>query len=140
MPDFAEMGKTLVNILEDKINAPPVGKISIKPTVNPSSKSDFMVIATDASVKHHLELDASTFYEYVESAEMARQMTIIDHDSFSQVKPHELLDQIWGERRLKELTPGKTLAGEEATGISRMIQRTNHVSCAHALGTHVHGS
>lgn len=127
MPDFSEMGKTLMRILQEKINAPPVGKINVMSSANPSSKSEFMAIATDASVRHHLELDANTFYEYVESAEMAKHMTIIDYNYFTRVKPHELLDQIWGERRLKELTPGKELTGGEITGISRMIQTTNFV-------------
>jgi hypothetical protein len=128
MPDFSEMGKTLINLLQENINAPPVGKISANSSSNPSSKSDFLVIATDASIRHHLEIDASLFYEFVDSAEMAKHMTIIDYSYFSRVKPHELLDQIWGERRLKELTPGKTLAGDEMTGITRMIHHTNHVS------------
>jgi hypothetical protein len=131
MPDFSEMGKILINLLQEKINAPPLGKIVIMESSNPSSKSDFLVIATDASIRHHLELDAFSFYEYVDSAEMAKHMTIIDYNYFSRVKPHELLDQIWGERRLKELTPGKTLAGDEMTGITRMIHHTNHVSYFH---------
>lgn len=133
-PDFKEMGKKLMNILQEKINAPVVTKMKITPAASPSTKSDFLLIATDASVRHHLEIDAVTFYEYTESSEMAKHLTLIgisafnlDFNHFSRVKPHELLDQIWGERRLKELTAGKSLAGNEITGISRMINHTNHL-------------
>lgn len=65
---------------------------------------------------------------------MAKQMTCIDFEYFGNVKPHECLDQIWGERRKKELRALGVKADKGnkdkplITGIVKMIQHTNHVS------------
>ncbi|KAI9101238.1 hypothetical protein DFS34DRAFT_462756 [Phlyctochytrium arcticum] len=62
--------------------------------------------------------------------EMARQLAILEFEHFRKVKAHECLDQIWGERRKKELrAAGGRLTGEASkTGLAEMIRHTNVVT------------
>lgn len=72
-------------------------------------------------VKSVLEVDARA---------LAKLLSFIEFELFSRVSVYECLDQIWGDKRRKELSKiegGRYSLGIE-TGIAKMIKHTNKVS------------
>ncbi|KAJ3214118.1 hypothetical protein HK099_007016 [Clydaea vesicula] len=136
--DFQAMTKTLLKTLDFKIGIASKSK-SVPPGITNSlhqnnSKPDFILMATDAAVINRLNLDPNNFYEWTEPLEMAKQLTLIDYEQFLRVKSFEMLDQIWGDKRMRELNSsssgGKIKINHDTmlTGISRMIKQTNHLT------------
>lgn len=60
---------------------------------------------------------------------MAKQLTLIEHELFRKIKVYECSDQIWGDRRRKELS--KIEGGKydsSNVGMSTMIRHTNQLT------------
>ncbi|TPX38480.1 hypothetical protein SeMB42_g04911 [Synchytrium endobioticum] len=75
------------------------------------------------------------FFFDIDPLEIARQLVLMTYSDFKNVRPVECLDQIWGDKRRKELAklrrPGSTIpAATKQTfgGIGKLIQHTNRLS------------
>ncbi|KAJ3086621.1 hypothetical protein HK102_012820 [Quaeritorhiza haematococci] len=85
-----------------------------------------------ATLRSLLVQDPRAFLDTVDPLDMARQLTLIEFEHFRSVRPHDCLDQIWGEKRRKELVAAgggikKADTAEQAlTGIAKMIRHTNN--------------
>ena len=84
-------------------------------------------------------LTDSRFFLDIDPLEIARQLALMTFSDFRNVRPVECLDQIWGDKRKKELAklrrPGAsttvTVSGgpkQTVGGIGKLIQNTNRVS------------
>ncbi|KAI8810741.1 ras guanine nucleotide exchange factor domain-containing protein [Cladochytrium replicatum] len=103
--------------------------LSVPSTPPPSSSPliaslTFQKRAQTTDLASLLNSDPAYFFE-IDPYEMARQLTAMEFTYFTGVKPYECTDQIWGERRQKELKWAPT--GKE-TGIARMIRHTNQLT------------
>ncbi|TPX32051.1 hypothetical protein SmJEL517_g04743 [Synchytrium microbalum] len=80
-------------------------------------------------------LTDSKFFFDIDPLEIARQLALTTFTDFKNVRPVECLDQIWGEKRRKELNklrrPGTVIpVTPQGTvgGIGKLIQHTNRLS------------
>ncbi|RKO90563.1 hypothetical protein BDK51DRAFT_46509 [Blyttiomyces helicus] len=150
--DFEAIAQKLTALLEEKlttpltINPPPPPTTADrvrafpKPLVPrnlapaPTASTTLPPTPTPDALRAFLFADPRAFLE-VEPLEMARQLAILDLERFQRVKPHECLDQIWGDKRMKERVAARLGApgGAEpadrggVTGIQEMIRHTNSV-------------
>ena len=61
---------------------------------------------------------------------LAKKLTLVEYEMFRMISIVELLDQIWGDKRKKELNKieGAKYGTGEETFISKFIKHTNQVS------------
>ncbi|KAL5037234.1 hypothetical protein RTP6_004701 [Batrachochytrium dendrobatidis] len=141
--DFEQLSITMLEVLEKKLAEDfkfrPTPQISsdrekLCPKVILSQRS-FAVGYPVTDVFATLGSDPKAYLE-VDPQEMARQLTLVEFELFSRVKPFECLDQIWdGHRRKENLAlKGSNYAKRQTSGegsiseISRLIQHTNQIS------------
>ncbi|KAJ3168966.1 hypothetical protein HDU88_001293 [Geranomyces variabilis] len=124
--DSEVWGRELMRLVEQKLNrasnpqpapAPPapVGPIPKLPRLPP--ETDIQALLTNTLLYHDLD-----------PLELARQLAILDQSHFARIKPHECLDQIWGEKRRKEMGLSKHADPSAVTGLGEMIRHTNVVT------------
>ncbi|KAI8907028.1 hypothetical protein DFJ77DRAFT_187350 [Powellomyces hirtus] len=124
--DSEAWGRDLMHLVEVKLNQstnpplpPPTPLIS-----GPAPKLPRLPPETDI-----LSLLTSTLlYADLDPLELARQLAILDQSHFAKIKPHECLDQIWGEKRRKEMGLGRGNETAGVTGLGEMIRHTNVVT------------
>jgi hypothetical protein len=68
----------------------------------------------------------------------AKKLTSFEYDQFKKVTIYECLDQIWGDKRKKELSQieGASLNHKMESGIARMIKHTNHVQLRNLISAY----
>ncbi|KAJ1338899.1 hypothetical protein BSLG_006536 [Batrachochytrium salamandrivorans] len=141
--DFEQLSITMLETLEKKLNedssSRPIPQLSpdreklcpksILPqrgyTGGHAFTDHFSTLLTDP--KAYLEIDPQ---------EMARQLTLVEFELFTRVRPYECLDQIWDGHRRKENLTLKGIyhaknreSGEKSlSNLSRLIQHTNQIS------------
>ncbi len=67
---------------------------------------------------------------------LAKRLTLIEYDMFRMITIVELLDQIWGDKRKKELSKveGAKFGTGEETYITKFIKHTNQVGFLFPVG------
>lgn len=82
--------------------------------------------------------ESKMFYE-IDPLEMARQLTLVEHELFCKVQAYECIDQIWESHYRKEMASYKQtkpiqfkrhLPGSPNSDISKLIRHTNEVILA----------
>jgi hypothetical protein len=65
----------------------------------------------------------------VNPATLAKFITAVEYDIFRNITVHECLDQIWGDKRKKELNKieGARFSVSGETMLSKLIKHTNKV-------------
>ncbi|KAJ3016501.1 hypothetical protein HKX48_004007 [Thoreauomyces humboldtii] len=119
-------GRELMDLVELKLNkvANPSAAPPQLPTVGPPPKLPRLSPDTDILTI----LNSSLLYHDLDPLELARQLAILDQRHFAKIKPHECLDQIWGEKRRKEMGLSRTADVGITTGLGEMIRHTNVVT------------
>ncbi|KAJ3129785.1 hypothetical protein HK098_000155 [Nowakowskiella sp. JEL0407] len=127
--DFESVSLQLMEILNRKLEGkeellqPNLLTETIFPNQSKPILPKFCVSATSTELGTFIKSDARNIFE-IDPLELARQLTLAEFNNFVQVKPFECTDQIWGEKRKKEMGDGKILP---CSGIMRMIRHTNNV-------------
>ncbi|KAI8823022.1 ras guanine nucleotide exchange factor domain-containing protein [Fimicolochytrium jonesii] len=116
--------KELMGLVERKLNevTNPPALLSTPTPTGPTPKLPKLPPETDINTL----LTANLLYQDLDPIELARQLAIQDLEHFAKIKPHECLDQIWGDKRRKEMGTKDVPVGP--TGLGDMIKHTNIVT------------
>ncbi|KAJ3146045.1 hypothetical protein HDU86_000544 [Geranomyces michiganensis] len=124
--DSEVWGRELMGLVEQKLNraSNPQPTPAAPTPVGPPPKLPRLPPETDIQAL----LSNSLLYHDLDPLELARQLAILDQAHFARIKPHECLDQIWGEKRRKEMGLSKHADPAAVTGLGEMIRHTNVVT------------
>jgi len=122
LPDFSKM---LVEEIQKWVDSVlQVGQPSLAKQISESIQNQTqarahlrlsLIAATETKIE---EITPAMFVLTVDPQEIANQLTLIDHQIYSTIRPHELLFQAWNKPQLRHRAPN----------VLRMISRTNNVA------------
>jgi ankyrin repeat protein len=136
--DFEQMAVQILNELEHKLLDHESSKIKQKPLIEkkepaPTPKPLLSSLRFGVDPIESLNSDPKAFFD-IDPLEMARQLTIIEHELYCKVQAYECTDQIWESHYRKEVAQSKQpkptickrhTPGSPNSDISRLIQHTN---------------
>ncbi|TPX66009.1 hypothetical protein SpCBS45565_g04755 [Spizellomyces sp. 'palustris'] len=136
--DSEALAKDLMKMLDEKLSTTTSGApVPIKPLLAPQAQVHQppppklpRSFSTTSPEIYALLSSSSTGYLEFDPLEMARQLAILEFEHFRRIKAHECLDQIWGDRRKKEMVQmGCNIKSEGVrSGLTDIIKHTNVVT------------
>jgi son of sevenless len=136
--DFEQMAVQILNELEQKLQDQEQSKSRPKHLIEKKESVNFPKPLL-ASIKFGVDpiavllTDSKAFFE-IDPLEMARQLSIVEHDLYCKVQAYECTDQIWESHYRKEVAQSKQTKpavckrhspGSPSSDISNLIQHTN---------------
>jgi son of sevenless-like protein len=136
--DFEQMAVQILNELEQKLQEQEQSKakpkiVVEKKEVATTPKPLLSSIKFGADPLATLLSDSRAFFE-IDPIEMARQLTLVEHELYCKVQAYECTDQIWESHYRKEVAQSKQpkpphckrhSPGSPTSEISKLIQHTN---------------
>ncbi|KAJ3359560.1 hypothetical protein HDU91_004897 [Kappamyces sp. JEL0680] len=132
MFDFDQMAIQILDTLERKLAETETPRTVVSTSLE-KPKPMIIPLRFGTDPLNNLLTDNRAFFD-LDPLELARQLTLIEHDLYTRFKSYECLDQIWESNLKKEvasykqtkpLQPKRHAPGSSASDVSRMIRHTN---------------
>lgn len=136
MVDFETMAQQMSDILSNQINGEQEKTRIVIPITSEKTKPILGSLRFGFDVISNLASDPRAFLD-LDPLEMARQLTLLEHELYCKFQAYECLDQIWESYYKKEVAsyqnprsskPKRHTPGSQNSDISKMIRHTNEVN------------